>query len=124
MMKQDSELNVLGKPLQACGCQPKTGFFRDGMCRVSSQDFGNHSVCAIVTEEFLEYSASKGNDLMTPVPDFDFPGLKPGDRWCLCAERWKEAYDAGVAPPVVLKSTSAAALDSVSLVQLTECGIH
>lgn len=118
------ETNVLGEPLQVCGCEPKTGFFRDGMCRVGTQDLGNHSVCAIVTEEFLEYSASQGNDLMTPAPELGFPGLKPGDRWCLCATRWKQAYEAGCAPPVILNSTSSAALASVSLEQLTECALH
>jgi uncharacterized protein len=97
--------NVLGGELMACSNQPLTGFFRNGCCETSAEDVGLHTVCAVMTAEFLEFSASVGNDLATPSPDNLFPGLKPGDRWCLCAPRWKEALDAGVAPPVVLEAT-------------------
>jgi uncharacterized protein len=96
--------NVLGGELTPCSNQPLTGFFRNGCCETSAEDVGMHTVCAVMTAEFLEFSASVGNDLTTPQPDY-FPGLKPGDRWCLCAPRWKEALDAGVAPPVVLEAT-------------------
>ncbi len=104
-------LNVLGEELQSCSSQPLTGFYRDGCCRTGTGDHGTHVVCAEVTEEFLAFSRSRGNDLITPVPQFDFPGLKPGDRWCLCASRWQEALDAGVAPPVVLAATHVSALE-------------
>ena len=97
--------NVLGGELTPCSNRPLTGFFRNGCCETSAEDVGMHTVCAVMTAEFLEFSASVGNDLSTPQPDFHFPGLKPGDRWCLCAPRWKEALDAGVAPPVVLGAT-------------------
>ncbi|HWF76816.1 MAG TPA: DUF2237 domain-containing protein [Caulobacteraceae bacterium] len=97
--------NVLGGELMPCSNRPLTGFFRNGCCETSAEDVGMHTVCAVMTAEFLEFSASVGNDLTTPHPDFHFPGLKPGDRWCLCAPRWKEALDAGVAPPVVLEAT-------------------
>lgn len=102
--------NVLGGPLQACSLSPLTGWFRDGCCRTDAADRGSHVVCARVTAEFLAYSQSVGNDLSTPAPEHGFPGLRPGDRWCLCASRWKQAYDAGVAPPVVLAATQASAL--------------
>lgn len=107
--------NVLGTPLETCCLNPRTGFYRDGCCNTGSEDFGLHIVCAQMTEEFLEFSRSRGNDLVTPMPQYDFPGLKPGDRWCLCVARWQEALDSGVAPPVVLASTHAAALEYVSL---------
>ncbi|MDZ8223794.1 DUF2237 domain-containing protein [Nostoc sp. ChiVER01] len=110
--------NVIGGNLEACCTSPMTGFYRDGFCRTGGQDFGSHVVCAEVTSEFLEFTKSHGNDLSTPVPDFNFPGLKPGDRWCLCASRWQEALDAGVAPPVVLSATHARALETVSLDEL------
>jgi len=97
--------NVLGGELQPCSTRPMTGFFRNGCCETGPEDLGLHTVCAVMTAEFLRFSQSVGNDLTTPHPDFGFPGLKPGDRWCLCAPRWKEALDAGVAPPVVLEST-------------------
>jgi uncharacterized protein len=102
--------NVFGREIALCGSQPKTGFFRDGCCNTGPQDRGNHTVCARVNKEFLEFSKAQGNDLSTPVPAYGFPGLKPGDRWCLCAARWKDAFDAGVAPPVLLASTNEAAL--------------
>jgi hypothetical protein len=112
--------NVLGGELETCCTSPITGFYRDGTCNTGGGDFGAHIVCAQVTEEFLAFTKSQGNDLSTPVPMFDFPGLKPGDRWCLCASRWKEALDAGVAPPVVLSSTHASTLEYVSLNELRQ----
>jgi len=114
-MNAPSQKNVLGSQLQSCCTQPATGYFRDGYCRTDDDDLGRHVVCAIVTQEFLEFSLSRGNDLITPRPDADFPGLKPGDRWCLCALRWKEAYDAGVAPTVKLESTHEKALEMIPL---------
>jgi hypothetical protein len=110
--------NVLGGPLQPCSLDPLTGFYRDGCCRTGSGDEGLHVVCAQVTEAFLEFSAQRGNDLTTPQPEFQFAGLKPGDRWCLCAERWREAHDAGVAPPVILAATHISALEYVDLEDL------
>lgn len=110
--------NVLGEDLQTCCTSPMTGFYRDGKCNTGAGDVGAHVICAQVTEEFLTFSKSRGNDLSTPVPAFSFPGLKPGDRWCLCALRWKEALDAGVAPPVILSSTHASAVEYVSLTEL------
>lgn len=110
--------NVLGTPLIMCGCQPKTGFFRDGYCHTNSQDLGSHTICAVLTQEFLTFSAQKGNDLASPIPEFGFPGLKPGDKWCLCATRWLEAYYANQAPPVVLEACHAKALEVVYLQQL------
>lgn len=114
----DASLNVLGEPLGTCSENPLTGFFRDGCCNTSAEDFGVHTVCVRVTEEFLEFSRSKGNDLITPRPEFGFAGLKPGDQWCLCAARWKEAMTAGVAPRVILQSTHAATLRVVGLADL------
>jgi uncharacterized protein (DUF2237 family) len=110
--------NVLGGPLATCCTDPVTGFYRDGNCHTGPQDFGTHVVCAQVTREFLEFSVAHGNDLVTPVPQFRFPGLNPGDKWCLCATRWKEALAAGVAPPVVLAATHEKALEFVSLADL------
>jgi uncharacterized protein len=107
--------NVLGGDLEPCGFDPVTGFYRDGTCRTSGQDVGVHAVCAVMTDEFLNFSASVGNDLSTPHPDLGFPGLQPGDRWCLCASRWQEALEAGVAPPVVLEATHALALEFSTL---------
>lgn len=108
-------LNVLGGPLEACSFDPLTGFFRDGCCHTGPQDQGTHVVCAKVTEAFLQFSLAQGNDLITPQPQWRFHGLKPGDRWCLCVSRWREAYEAGVAPPVVLEATHANALQLVDL---------
>jgi hypothetical protein len=107
------ELNVLGGPLRPCSTAPMTGFFRDGTCRTCEQDMGSHTVCAEVTDVFLAFSKARGNDLSTPRPEWNFPGLKPGDRWCVCAARWLEAERAGVAPPVVLEATHERALDVV-----------
>jgi len=111
-------LNVLGTPLQACSFDPLTGYFRDGCCHTREDDTGSHVVCARVTAEFLAFSREQGNDLITPRPEYRFPGLRPGDRWCLCALRWKEAYLAGVAPPVVLAATHHRALQHLTLEQL------
>lgn len=110
--------NVLGSTLQACSFDPLTGYFRDGCCTTDTHDHGSHVVCAKLTREFLEFSLAQGNDLITPRPEIRFAGLKPGDRWCLCVKRWKEALRAGVAPPVVLECTHATALDVVTLAQL------
>ncbi|HMP97674.1 MAG TPA: DUF2237 domain-containing protein [Kiritimatiellia bacterium] len=112
--------NVLGGALTPCSLGPMTGFFRDGHCRTCEEDFGSHTVCAEMTEAFLRFSAERGNNLITPNPHWGFPGLKPGDRWCLCAARWKEAYNAGCAPPVVLRATHQRALEIVTLDQLQE----
>jgi len=108
--------NVLGGALAVCGCDPVTGFTRSGSCETGPQDVGSHTVCAEVTAEFLAFTAGRGNDLSSPRPGF--PGLKPGDRWCLCSSRWEEARQAGVAPPVVLEATNVAALDVVRLEDL------
>lgn len=113
-----SARNVLGTKLTPCGYDPKTGFYRDGCCNTGPEDRGNHSVCAIVTTEFLAISKSRGNDLSSPVPAFGFPGLKPGDRWCLCAARWEEARKVGLAPKVDLEATHERALEAVSLADL------
>jgi uncharacterized protein (DUF2237 family) len=110
-----SASNVLGGALQVCGCQPMTGWFRDGFCHTNSADLGRHTVCCVVTEAFLRYSAAQGNDLSTPAPAYDFPGLKPGDHWCVCAPRWLEAYEDGMAPPVRLEATEASALEQIPL---------
>jgi hypothetical protein len=112
--------NVLGGKLEVCSTQPMTGFYRDGCCNTGTGDFGVHTVCAEMTEAFLSYTRAQGNDLSTPMPAYNFPGLKPGDRWCLCASRWKEAYDDGVAPKVVLEATHEATLRVVPLEQLQE----
>jgi hypothetical protein len=111
-------VSVLGKPLEPCSLDPETGFYRNGSCDSGDDDFGSHTVCAVMTSEFLEYTRARGNDLTTPNPDLGFPGLKPGDRWCLCAIRWKEARAAGVASPVILEATHAAALDVVPFDEL------
>lgn len=111
--------NVLGGDLLDCNHDPLTGFFRNGCCETGPQDAGSHTVCAVVTADFLQFSYTRGNDLITPRPDFGFPGLKPGDRWCLCVNRWREAWDAGCAPPVLLEATHRAALKSVTLEMLT-----
>ncbi|NJK99255.1 MAG: DUF2237 domain-containing protein [Spirulinaceae cyanobacterium SM2_1_0] len=115
--------NVLGTPLVCCCTDPMTGYYRDGWCNTGAGDFGAHVVCAEMTAEFLHFTQQQGNDLSTPVPAFNFPGLKPGDRWCLCASRWQQALVAGVAPPVVLESTHASALEHVSLNDLKQYAI-
>lgn len=111
--------NVLGGALAECGRDPLTGFYRDGCCNTGPDDRGVHTVCAVITEDFLEFTASRGNDLATPRPEFGFDGLKPGDRWCLCAARWQEAFEAGCAPNVALRATHARTLDIVRLDALT-----
>ncbi len=110
--------NVLGEELQPCSMSPLTGYYRDGCCNSVSGDVGLHLVCAEMTAEFLEFSTARGNDLETPIPEFGFPGLKPGDRWCLCVERWKEALEAGMAPKVVLAATHISSLEFVDLEDL------
>jgi uncharacterized protein (DUF2237 family) len=115
--------NVLGGPLSECGSKPMTGFYRDGCCNTGRDDLGVHSVCSLMTAEFLEFSLARGNDLSTPMPDFGFPGLKAGDRWCLCAARWREALQAGCAPHVVLTATHERTLDYVSLEDLKKYAI-
>ena len=119
-MSEPAERNVLGDPLEACGTDPVTGFYRDGCCSTGPEDLGNHTVCAVVTTQFLEHQRSVGNDLATPRPEWHFPGLKPGDRWCVVAMRWLQAYQDGVAAPVVLASTNERALDVVPLALLRE----
>jgi uncharacterized protein (DUF2237 family) len=114
----DAKLNVLGEPLALCSENPLTGFYRDGCCNTESGDLGSHTVCTRVTADFLKYSRTMGNDLSTPRAEFGFPGLRPGDQWCLCAARWQEALKAGVAPKVVLQATHAASLRIVKLADL------
>ena len=110
--------NVLGDELETCVCEPMTGFYRNGCCDTGAEDMGVHTVCAVVTAEFLRFSADVGNDLSTPRPEFGFLGLQPGDRWCLCASRWAEAHTAGVAPPVVLAATHARTLEWINIADL------
>ena len=117
------ELNVLGEPLQPCSTDPLTGFFRNGSCVTGADDVGRHIICCEMTAEFLAFSKAKGNDLSTPMPDFGFPGLVPGDRWCLCAPRWQEALEAGSAPRIVLRASQAGALDHCSLADLKRYAI-
>ncbi len=112
---QSKALNVLGEPIELCSCQPLTGWYRDGFCKTDPSDLGQHTVCCVITESFLTYSKAQGNDLSTPAPEFNFPGLKPGDNWCLCAPRWKQAYDDGMAPKVRLEATEIGALSLIGL---------
>jgi len=116
--RRDTARNVLGERLEICSIDPMTGFFRDGCCNTSREDAGSHTVCAVMTAEFLAFSKSAGNDLSTPMPQFGFRGLKPGDRWCLCAPRWQEAFEVGQAPRVVLRATHEGALAYCSLADL------
>ena len=118
-----NSLNVYGKPLRVCCMQPMTGFFRNGCCDTSDEDMGLHCVCVILTTSFLEFSKSKGNDLTTPIAEYNFPGLNEGDKWCLCASRWLEAYNHGVAPKVVISATHQKALDIIDLATLEEYAI-
>lgn len=115
---EEPALNVLGERLELCSLKPMTGFYRDGCCNTGAEDVGSHTVCVVMTAEFLAFSKKAGNDLSTPVPAFGFPGLKAGDRWCLCAPRWQEAFEAGHAPRVVLRATHEGALDYCSLADL------
>ena len=119
----DNALNVLGTPLQSCCTDPMTGFYRDGFCQTGVTDFGTHVICARMTEAFLMYTKSRGNDLSTPLPVYNFPGLKPGDQWCLCVSRWREAMLAGVAPPIILQATHERALDIVTIEDLKKYSI-
>ena len=114
-MANDDAINVLGKPLEKCGSSHKTGFYRDGYCRTGDADTGRHVIAAVVNQEFLDYTKARGNDLQTPNPSYKFPGLKAGDRWCLCALRWREAEHAGVAPPINLNATHEKALEYIPL---------
>ena len=120
MTDEPTQRNVFGEPLEVCSLEPLTGFYRDGLTTTGPDDFGSHTVCTVVTAEFLEHQRSVGNDLSTPMPMYGFPGLKPGDRWAVCASRWLQAYQDGVAAPVVLRATNEAALDAVPLEALTE----
>ena len=113
--------NVFGETLKTCSTEPLTGYFRDGCCNTGKNDRGLHTVCAIVTDVFLDFSKARGNDLSTPLPQYSFPGLKEGDRWCLCSLRWKEAYENGVAPKVVLESTHEKTLEHIPMEWLLEC---
>jgi uncharacterized protein len=117
-MSESVRTNVLGGKLQPCCFSPMTGFYRDGYCRTGPGDYGLHTVCVEANKEFLEFSRAMGNDLSTPIPEYHFPGLVPGDRWCLCVTRWKQALDAGMAPAVVLSGTHISALEFVSLEDL------
>lgn len=119
-----STMNVLGTELVPCSYDPLTGYFRDGCCNTDESDSGSHLVCVKVTSDFLAFSTAKGNDLVTPRPEYRFAGLKPGDRWCLCANRWREALEAGFAPPVVLESTHLRALEFVTRAQLEKHRFH
>ena len=131
MLKEDSgggggrsnPRNVLGEPLQICSLNPMTGFFRDGCCDTTREDRGSHTVCVVMTAEFLEFSKSRGNDLSTPLPEYGFPGLQPGDRWCLCAPRWQEAFLAQSAPRVVLRGTHEGAIEHCALADLKRFAI-
>lgn len=120
MADKDPAINVLGTDLEPCSTHPMTGFFRDGHCNTCAQDQGSHTVCAVMTAEFLAFSKYVGNDLSTPIPVFNFPGLRPGDRWCLCASRFLQAHDEGCAPKVHLEATHRRALDIVPLGILQE----
>ena len=117
-MSTDPDINVVGGTLLRCSTAPLTGFFRNGCCSTGPEDAGSHTLCVVTIAEFLRFSQLTGNDLSTPVPEFGFPGLQPGDKWCLCAARWKEALAVGVAPPVVLGATHESALEVVSLAEL------
>jgi len=115
--------NVLGEPLEICSFKPMTGFYRDGCCNTGQEDVGSHTVCPVMTEEFLAFSKSRGNDLSTPVPEVGFPGLQPGDRWCLCAPRWQEAVEANKAPRVVLRATHEGALSYCKVADLKRLAV-
>jgi len=116
--RRQAPRNVFGEPLEDCSINPVTGFYRDGCCNTGREDVGSHTVCVVMTASFLEFSKSRGNDLSTPMPKLGFPSLKPGDRWCLCAPRWQEAFEANQAPRVILRATHEAALGYCSLADL------
>jgi uncharacterized protein (DUF2237 family) len=121
--RQPTAYNVLGEPLEACSIKPMTGFYRDGCCNTGREDIGSHTVCVVMTAAFLDFSKSRGNDLSTPMPELGFPGLKLGDRWCLCAPRWQEALEASEAPRVVLRATHQGALSYCSLADLKRLAV-
>ncbi len=121
--ERQTQKNVFGEALAPCSNSPLTGFFRDGCCNTNSQDHGSHTVCVVMTDEFLAFSKAAGNDLSTPMPEYAFPGLKAGDRWCLCAARWRQAFEAGRAPRVVLSATHERALELVALQDLKRYAI-
>ena len=114
-MNNQSQLNIFQESLEECSCDPMTGFFRTGCCETNHRDVGTHTVCALMDKDFLQFSFNQGNDLITPVPEYDFPGLKPGDKWCLCANRWLEAFEAGVAPKIIAKATNLKTLDIIPI---------
>jgi len=122
-MERDESINVFGEPLESCSEDPLTGFFRDGCCNTSEHDLGSHTICVQLSQDFLEYSRFRGNDLSTPHPEFGFPGLKPGQRWCLCAQRWLEAFEHEMAPKVYLRRTHIKALEVVTLEKLKSYAI-
>ena len=122
-IEENTSLNVYGKPLITCSTKPLTGFFRDGCCNTNDQDAGSHTVCIEATEDFLSFSKSRGNDLSTPMPEYSFPGIKPGDRWCLCAARWAEAHEAGMAPKVHLEATHKRALEIIPIALLEQFAV-
>lgn len=117
----EPQRSILGEPLEVCSIEPVTGFYRDGYCNTGPEDIGSHTVCTVLTAEFLEHQKAIGNDLSTPLPQYGFPGLQPGDRWGVCAGRWLQSYEAGVKAPVVLRATNEAALDHVPVEALREC---
>ncbi len=117
---EEKFLNVLGQPLELCSCSPNTGWYRDGFCKTDQTDFGQHTVCCVMTQSFLTYSKAQGNDLITPAPEYGFQGLKPGDHWCLCAPRWKQAYEDGMAPLVRLEATEISALSVIGIENLLQ----
>ena len=122
-MDDKQQLNLFNEIIEECSCEPLTGFFRTGCCDTSDQDLGSHTVCALMTEDFLKFSIAKGNDLSTPVPQYNFPGLKEGDRWCLCANRWLEAYKSDSAPAIIAKATNLKALDIIPMEIIKEFAI-
>ncbi len=122
-MDDKTQLNLFNEIIEECSCEPLTGFFRTGCCDTSDQDLGSHTVCALMTEDFLRFSIAKGNDLSTPVPQYNFPGLKEGDRWCLCANRWLEAYKSDSAPAIIAKATNVKALDIIPMEIIKEFAI-
>jgi len=119
----EPQLNVFGEPIESCSLDPVTGFYRDGCCNTGPADAGSHTVCAVMTAEFLSFTAAMGNDLSTPMPQFGFPGLEPGDRWCLCAPRWQQAFEADAAPLVALRATQQGALDHCAMEDLKKHAI-
>jgi|TARA_B000000475_G_scaffold271160_1_gene268255 uncharacterized protein (DUF2237 family) len=114
-MSEKKQLNIKKMPIEPCSLEPLTGFYRNGCCDTGENDRGIHTVCVILTEEFLEFSKNVGNDLSTPIPEYDFPGLLPGQKWCLCANRWLEAYNSGLAPPIIAESTNIKTLEIIDI---------